>query len=62
MDTRRSEFSDDEEMIDYRCPYDNFLILRYSKSTVGKVEGKCKRCHTVWSHVIPPQPKKNTEQ
>ncbi len=32
------------QMMEFRCPDDGTLILRYSSSTVGVLEGKCKLC------------------
>ena len=59
MDILRSEKQNEEEMIPFRCPLDGSLILRYSKGTIGVVEGKCKRCHNLWTRKIK---KPNTEQ
>lgn len=59
MDILRSENQNKKEMIPFRCPLDGSLILRYSKETIGVVEGKCKRCHVVWTREIK---KSNTEQ
>jgi hypothetical protein len=53
MDIRPSDIADGEEMIPFRCPIDNSLILRYSKNTVGIVEGKCKRCHEIFTRELP---------